>query len=259
MIGERYECAVRSGQTATMPAAVRTRSSRSPILLIPPSEGKAAGGFAREWTPDGGSFGALADQRAEVVAALACADGGNEKLLGLTKERLLDAQDANRELLGAPSLPAWRRYTGVVWEHLDPATLSPAQRRQLIVPSGLMGLVRGDDPVPPYRLRMGVRLEPLGVLSKWWRPAVSAAIERRARGRGVVDLLPKEHRAGWTPAPTTHGLHVELIERTGKPGGHFAKAAKGRLARAILLDGIDVIEEWEDERFDLLVTDLHGA
>ena len=144
----------------------------------------------------------------------------------------------------------------MVWEHLDATTLTPVQRRQLVVPSGLMGVVRGDDPVPPYRLRMGARLEPLGRLATWWRPAVSAAIQRRARGREIVDLLPKEHRAAWIPADNAQGVRIELIERTGKPGGHFAKAAKGRLARAILLDGLEVIENWEDERFDLVVTDL---
>ena len=242
-----------------MPAAKRTRSNRSPILLIPPSEGKAVNGSARGWTPSSGSFSALGERRAQVVDALEDAGGGSQKLLGLTGERLADAQDANRELMGAPRLPAWRRYTGVVWEHLDPATLTPAQRRQLIVPSGLMGLVRGDDPVPPYRLRMGVRLDPLGMLARWWRPAVSTAIAHRARGREIVDLLPKEHRAAWIPTTNANGLRIELIERTGKPGGHFAKAAKGRLARSILRDGLGVIEDWEDERFDLVVTDLHDA
>lgn len=242
-----------------MPAAPLIVSDRVPILLIPPSEGKATAGTGRPWSTSSGSFGGLGRQRDQVVAALADADGGPEKLLGLTGERLEHAQQANRELIGSPGVPAWRRYTGVVWEHLDPSTLSPEQRRRLLIPSGLLGLVRGDDPVPFYRLKMGGRLPPLGTLSRWWQPSVTRVLDRRVRGRVVVDLLPREHRTAWVPSPRSRGVRVEFVERSGVPGGHFAKAAKGRLARAVLECGLEAIEGWEDDRFDLSITDLGGG
>ena len=47
-----------------------------------------------------------------------------------------------------------------------------------------------------------------------------------------------------------HGLRAEIV-RGGKPGGHFAKAAKGELARAILLDGLAVIDTWHHPQFAL--------
>ncbi len=239
-----------------MPEAPRTLSNSVPILLIPPSEGKATGGRGRPWDPAAGSFGTLAAERAAVARALVGVDGGSERLLGARGERLDAARAANRALLGAPTLPAWRRYRGVVWEHLDPDTLDPALRRRILVPSGLAGLVRGDDPLPEYRLKMGARLPPLGHLAAWWRPAVSAAIDRRSRGRFVVDLLPREHRAAWLPGPSVEGVRVELVERSGRPGGHFAKAAKGRLARELLLRGPEALDDWRDERFELAVTPL---
>ena len=188
--------------------------------------------------------------------ALVTARGGDPKLLGLRGDRLACAQEANMMLVGAPSLPAWRRYTGVVWDHLDPASLTPDQRRGLVVPSGLLGLVRGDDPVPPYRLKMGARLPPLGLLSKWWGPTVTATLARRLRGRIVIDLLPREHRAAWDPGDATLGVRVEFVDRSGKPGGHFAKAAKGRLAREILTVGPEAINRWRDGRFELAITAL---
>ena len=228
------------------------------MLLLPPSEGKAEEGSRRRapWTPQAGSFGArLGDRRAAVVDALRTVRGGDEKLLGVRGGHLLRAQSANSSLIGAATLPAWRRYTGVVWDHLDPATLTPAAHRQIVVVSGLLGLVRGDDPVPDYRLKMGANLRPLGKLSTWWRDALTVELERIVRRRFVVDLLPQEHRAALV-LDGIDGVSVTLVDPTGKPGGHFAKAAKGALARALLTDGIGVLESWRHPQFDLVVSRL---
>ncbi len=228
------------------------------MLLLPPSEGKAEGGNRRRspWTPEAGSFGArLGDRRAKVVDALLGEHGGDEKLLGVRGDHLLRAQSANSSLIGAAVLPAWRRYTGVVWDHLDPATLTPSAHKQIVVVSGLLGLVRGDDPVPDYRLKMGANLRPLGKLSRWWREALTLELERLSRRRFVVDLLPQEHRAALV-LDGVDGVSLTLVDPTGKPGGHFAKAAKGELARAILTDGLDVIDSWRHPQFDLVVEPL---
>lgn len=228
------------------------------MLLLPPSEGKAEGGNRRRsrWAPESGAFGSrLGDRRAAVVEALLAVHGGDEKLLGVRGEHLLRAQSANSSLIGAATLPAWQRYTGVVWDHLDPATLAPAARKQIVVVSGLLGLVRGDDPVPDYRLKMGANLRPLGKLSTWWREALTSELERLERQRFVVDLLPQEHRAALV-LDGVEGVSLTLVDPTGKPGGHFAKAAKGELARAILSEGIGVIQSWRHPQFDLVVAPL---
>jgi cytoplasmic iron level regulating protein YaaA (DUF328/UPF0246 family) len=228
------------------------------MLLLPPSVGKAEGGGKRRapWTPQAGSSGVrLGDHRAAVVDALNAVHGGGEKLLGVRGDHLLRAQSANCSLIGAPTLPAWQRYTGVVWDHLGPATLTPAAHKQIVVVSGLLGLVRGDDPVPDYRLKMGANLSPLGRLSTWWRHTLTAEVERLAKRRFVVDLLPQEHRAA-LELDGVEGVSLTLVDPTGKPGGHFAKAAKGELARAILTDGIGAINSWRHPQFELVVAPL---
>jgi uncharacterized protein len=238
--------------------ATATFSNNVPMLLLPPSEGKAHDGSRRRapWTPDAGSFGAaLGERRMEVVEALGALHGGDEKLLGVTGDHLLRAQSANSALIGAPVLPAWQRYTGVVWDHLDPATLPAAARKRVVIVSGLLGLVRGDDPVPDYRLKMGAAVAPLGKLSTWWREAISAELARTARRRFVVDLLPQEHRGALT-LEALDGISITLVDPSGKPGGHFAKAAKGELARAILADGLGALDTWTHPRFELSVTPL---
>ena len=189
---------------------------------------------------------------------LAAAQGGDEKLLGVRSDHLARAQSANTTLIGSAALPAWKRYTGVVWDHLDPDTLSVTARKHIVVVSGLLGLVRGDDPVPDYRLKMGANLRPVGKLSTWWRASITSELTRLARRRVVVDLLPQEHRAALI-LDGLEGVSLTLVDPTGKPGGHFAKAAKGELARAILTDGLDVIDTWRHPQFELVIVPLPAA
>ncbi len=249
-------------------------------LLLPPSEGKAVGGRGR-WDPAKGkvsAFAGLAQRREEVAHALAAVGGGNEKLLGVGGTHLVRAQSVNSSLLGAPVVRAAERYTGVVWDHLDLASLSVEQRRRagtsIAVVSGLLGVVGVDDLIPDYRLKMAASLAPMGKLSTWWRPAVSEAINTWARRRYVIDVLPNEHRSAWVPE-NVRGVTVSFVERSaassgevpgtvagevpGKVVGHDAKAAKGRLVRHVLtFDGHpeDALSTWSDDRFALSIVAL---
>ena len=44
--------------------------SLAPVILLPPSEGKKAGGRGRPWTPGRGTFPELDERREQVAAAL---------------------------------------------------------------------------------------------------------------------------------------------------------------------------------------------
>jgi cytoplasmic iron level regulating protein YaaA (DUF328/UPF0246 family) len=169
---------------------------------------------------------------------------------------------ANAALTASPSLPAWQRYTGVVWDAMDVASLPAASRRRamssVVVVSGLLGLVALDDPTPQYLLKMGASLAPYGKLSTWWRPTIGRALEAWAAERFVVDLLAHDQRAACSSA-SMRGVSVSFIDRTGTIAGHDAKAAKGRLARHLLTSGvrpIDALLSWVDPRFDLLITPI---
>ncbi|MGA0766115.1 MAG: hypothetical protein ACO32R_04935, partial [Ilumatobacteraceae bacterium] len=51
-------------------------------------------------------------------------------------------------------------------------------------------------------------------------------------------------------------LHVDLATKTGKAGGHDAKAAKGRLARHLLLnrnDPFKALKSYKDSQFKVRV------
>lgn len=233
-------------------------------LLLPPSEGKAEGGRAPKWKASAGTFGpALAAPRKELLAALTAAKGGDAKLLGVQGAHLARAQAANRALVGAPTLPAFERYTGVVWEHLAPSTMNKATMTRaidaVVVFSGLLGLVGFDDPVPDYRLKMGASVRPVGKVSTWWRLPLAEAFDDWATGRVVVDLLPGEHRSAFTPSADAYAdfVTVAFVEKSGKVAGHDAKAAKGLLARHLLEstgDPIAALKSWKHPRFRLSLT-----
>lgn len=233
------------------------------IILLPPSEGKAMGGSAAaKWRENSGVFGKqLHAQRSELVEQLKKVKGGDEKLLGVSKAHLARAKNANSSLRGAPTLPAYERYTGVVWDHLDLASLTSAQRSRalnsIVVISGLLGAVSAADPVPDYRLKMGSRFAPFGLLSKWWHDPLSETLNKTFKGAVVIDLLPQEHRTAFTLDLDMIGEYfaVGLNEKSGKAGGHDAKAAKGRLARHLVTEcttaskALHSLKSFRDSRF----------
>lgn len=220
------------------------------------------GGDGPIWSADLGRFAELESRRSSLARRLVRVRGGNEKLLGVGGKHLAAARNANASLTTSASLPAWRRYTGVVWDGLDVASLPADVRRRamssVVVVSGLLGLVALDDPIPEYRLKMGASLSPYGKLSTWWRPVIADSLATWAERRFVVDLLPNEHRAACSSA-LLRGVSVTFVERNGKVAGHDAKIAKGRLARHVLsVSGhpMDALQTWTDPRFDLVVTRL---
>ncbi len=88
------------------------------------------------------------------------------------------------------TLPALRRYTGVVYEALSYATLSANGRRRanssVRVASALFGLLSPTDRIPAYRLSGGTSLPGVGSLAAAWRPVLEPEL---AAHRGlVVDL-----------------------------------------------------------------------
>ena len=247
-----------------------------PLMLLPPSEGKAGGGQGPPWSP--GSMAVPLDaERERVAAALSSAMRGSAKtrgaLLGVKGSALAAATDANRAVRTAPTMPAIERYTGVLYEAMAPRTLTPAQRRRLgdcvLTISGLWGAVAPDDPIPDYKLKMGASLGRLGTLSTWWRASLSAAIAQRARGRTLWNLLPNEHRAACALPDDLPCWTVRFLDR--RPDGslvavsHWNKSLKGALVRFLVAHpdaGPSDLAAWEHPsgyRYDPSLDEGRGA
>lgn len=168
------------------------------------------------------------------------------RVLGARGPLLQRAIATTRALsLDPPVLAAWRRYQGVVWTHLAPSALRPSQRRRVLVPSGLLGLVCAEDPIADYRLTMNVAVAPLPTLSRFWRPTVSAALADYAQGATIVNLLPREHTDALdltAAAARATVINARFVAADGrKAAGHDAKAVKGALAARLVSDGVDAV------------------
>lgn len=218
------------------------------------------GGSGRPWRP--GTMTLDLDAEREVVLkALVTAMRANEPtragLLGVKGTALAAATAADRGVREAPTMPAIERYTGVLYRALGVDSLRPAERRRLdegvLIVSGLWGVVAPPDPIPDYRLRMGVSLRGLGRLSTWWRGPLSAAVAERVDGRPVWNLLPNEHAAAWAAPAGVVQRSVRFLER-GKDGAlvavsHRNKQLKGALVRYLLSHpgaSPDDLARWED-------------
>ena len=219
------------------------------LILLPPSEGKSVP--SRGKALDLASLGhpELTEARRRVLDALVdlCAGdpGTAAGVLGLGPTQA-DLVRRNAGLHTAATARADRVYTGVLYDHLDVATLSAAGRRRaaarLAITSSLLGLVRPTDRIPAYRLSGDAVLPVLGPVAGVWREVLGEALTGALGGGLLVDLRSTTYAAFWRPpaglAPRVATVRV-LHEVAGRRSvvSHFNKATKGRLVRAVLEDG----------------------
>lgn len=207
-------------------------------VLLPPSEAKTDGG--RRGRPRAVDP-RLAAARERVAAALAttvtrpdAADILQLPAAGAAEELAHDAAVAD-----APRRPALDRYAGVVYAGLDAATLTPAARKRagstVLIFSGLFGVVRGDEPVPRYRVPASSSLPGLGVLSTFWKPVLTEVMPDLLHGL-VVDLRSTDYAAMWKAPAGALTVRVLSVRPQGPPKviSYDSKLGKGRLARALV-------------------------
>jgi cytoplasmic iron level regulating protein YaaA (DUF328/UPF0246 family) len=214
------------------------------LILLPPSEGKAAAGAGSALELGALSFPALTSAREKVLDALTALVHGPEdealSVLGLTRGQVGELA-TDRELRTAPTLTAGRLYTGVLYDNLGLASLSATARRRaqrsLIVFSGLWGALRLSDRVPPYRLSMGVRLPPLGGLAAYWRQSLTGVLPAEAKGV-IIDLRSSTYAQAWQPGSRATTVRVlREVDGARSVVSHMAKATRGAVARSLIESG----------------------
>jgi uncharacterized protein len=208
------------------------------LVLLPPSETKHPGGDGPPLDLAALTAPELTPVRTELVEALVkLADDrpASRAALGLSPKQ--DAEiERNTSLWTGATLPAVERYTGVLYDALDVASLSRARRaradRRLAVGSALFGLVRAADGIPAYRLSAGSDLPGMPTLRALWKPVLSPVLA--SLDDLVVDLRSGSYAA---LAPLPGAVTVQVLSE--RPDGtravvsHFNKAHKGRLARLL--------------------------
>lgn len=216
------------------------------LILLPPSEGKAAPKRDKPLDLASLGFPGLTDVREQVLDALVtlCASDPEKAAATLdVPKSQLDLVGLNARLRTAPTARADHIYTGVLYDALDVATLSAGAKRRagsrLAITSSLFGLVAPGDRIPAYRLSGDVVLPGIGSVAAHWREHLGPAASE-ALGHGLlVDLRSTMYAAFWRPPPelakrvaTVRVLHEVAGKR--QVVSHFNKATKGRIVRALL-------------------------
>ncbi|GAA5039531.1 YaaA family protein [Microbacterium fluvii] len=215
------------------------------LILLPPSETKRAGGAGARLDPAGLALPELAPQRTAVVSALVALSADADEAARVLKLGATQRGEVavNAALPAAPTMPAVDRYTGVLFDALDAATLDSAARRWLgahvLIHSAPFGPVSALDAIPSYRLGAAVRLPGLPALKKLWADAVTSAFASAAPWF-VLDLRSEAYVA-LGPVPATLPSAYVRVVTEGADGAvralnHFNKHAKGELVRRLAQD-----------------------
>ena len=200
-----------------------------PLILLAPSEDKANGGHtgklsetpAQKW---------VREKLVELVV-----HGGPDACFKAFAVKGKSLEKACEEALAlrhpVPLMAALERYQGVAFGALDAASLPKESWKQVFILSNLRGLVRGDERVPPYKLKMG------GIprLKAHWQLQLKPLLNTIPDGP-LWELLPGEHAdllKGWERPRHT----LEIVSEEGKIISHFSKLYRGRVARWILVNG----------------------
>jgi len=220
---------------------------RRPVILLPPSKGKASGGTGRAYGRTLVKHSLAAHRRELLDAAVASASERDDALLarrcGVAERDAAAARRTLRGLADAPTMPAHQRYTGVVHGNAGLSEVDPARAgADVRIVSALMGLVALDEFVPAYRLEFTATLPGLGGarsggVATFWRDRLDEELCRTAGGTRVWDLLPGEHARMW-PAGVRDDLDVitvAFVRPDGRPANAArTKVAKGRLTAFLL-------------------------
>ncbi|MBD3221032.1 peroxide stress protein YaaA [bacterium] len=147
---------------------------------------------------------------------------------------------------GRPSAPALAAFTGLVFKHLDPASLrAPAWRwagEHLLILSGLYGLLGALDRIEAYRLEMGCKFVPDSArnLTAFWKPRVTDALnERLDDGEPVINLAAGEYLKA-VDRKRLRGPVIWPVFKERREDGSLrvvtvhAKEARGLMARFVL-------------------------
>lgn len=212
------------------------------LLLLPPSETKRPGGDRPPIDLGGLRLPSLRRHREDVAEALVALSADADRAARVLKlsERQRGEIAHNAALLTAPTMPAMDRYTGVLFDALDAASLSGAARgwlaRHALIQTAPFGPVGAGDLVPAYRLTAGTSLPGVPALRRHWAGPTGEALREAADGL-LVDLRSKAY-VDLGPVPNDVASVYVSVVAEGADGAvralnHFNKKAKGLFVRAL--------------------------
>lgn len=195
------------------------------IVLIPESTRKRRGG-----TPDPTPSDSIVDALPATVRG---------KLETLRREVV--AKSPSESIESGGLLPAYQRFDGNMYRYIpEDAWAQRSAAVEVVIASGLRGLIASRDPIPWYEHSMAEPMPSFGKLNRWWHdqdlPGILSAYVRAVRPRTVVDLLSLEYRESVVGyANDLRGITVKTIDFPGL--GRASQPRRGEKVTEILRAG----------------------
>jgi uncharacterized protein len=167
----------------------------------------------------------------------------------------------------AANHPAIFAFSGEVYRGFDAQSLTLSQaddvQNQLLILSGLYGILKPFDLFYPYRLEMGTSWEITSKnknLYSFWKLKLTKMVQNElAKGEILVNLASVEYSKAVDFKQIKNNTIVPVFKEF-KNGSYktiaiFAKNARGKMARYIIENKCDTIEDlkaynWDNYRFD---------
>lgn len=210
------------------------------LIILPPSETKASGGTGPALDLERLGFSELIAQRHSIATDLVDLCSGDaetaRETLGLST-RLADEVTTNAEIFSSPTMPALNRYTGVLYDALDPSSLVQEAWPHLAIGSALFGVLMAEDMIPHYRLSGGTKIPTsdgiLPTMKTRWGSAIADVLSKVQAERTLIDLRSGTYQQlGKVPGAVTVRVESVQADVSRKVVSHFNKHYKGLLARA---------------------------
>ena len=216
------------------------------LILLPPSEGKEVGGknYFQD-VKDNLSFTDLQNDRIELHNEI------KKKLLKLPEHKLekvfniklKDSIVRKNQLLNLDNkktLPTVKRYNGTMFKAINYDSLDEFQKNNfdsnVIFISGLFGILKPNDLIPNYKLKINAKILDLSI-EKFWKERLDNSFRDISKDKIIIDFLPQAHRNVINVNLSNKYFQIvfgEIKEGKFKQIGHFSKELKGELIRYLV-------------------------
>ena len=206
-------------------------------ILIPPSEGKSSKNKTSIKFKDTnnkfiGKINDLINQLSKYKSS------DLQKIYGVTKEKSIELHNQNLNIFESECSMAIDRYTGVVYNNLNPASLDKRSNeflnKKILITRAMLGLISPNELIPLYKLKMNVLR-----LHDYWKLLFT---EYLAKEDLIIDLLPEVHRKSYD---SKNIFKINFyFEKNGKliSSGHNGKVIKGKYLKYIVENQIDRLD-----------------
>ena len=216
-------------------------------ILIPPSEGKAKIQKPQNILFQDTNF-IFEKYVKQVIRLLNLIDNEDlRSIYGTSQQKAEAFHRQNEDIFKSRCDHAIKRYTGVVYEHLDWNSLSSKGKQYMsdyvYIFSGLFGMTTPLTLIPDYKLKMNVLS-----LQYHWAPIISEVLDKEDI---IFDLLPQVYRKAYNPGNNVMQIEFK-VEKAGKKtsAGHFGKAVKGKFIKYLADNQIMDIKDFSGFEYD---------